>query len=66
VWGNFRLEELQERDTSNVKGTIGGTADDGILVYKYIPKVGREAKGVPEAEYPVVVPHAEESKIVPS
>lgn len=66
VWGNFRLEELQEVDTSNEKGTIGGTADDGILVYRYIPKVGTEAKGVPEAEYPIVVPHAEESKVVPS
>lgn len=67
VWGTFRLEELQDEDDPSAEsGTIGGTADDGILVYRYIPKVGREEKGVAEAEYPVFVPHAAESKVVPS
>lgn len=66
VWGNLRLEELQEEDNSTEKGTIGGTADDGIIVYRYIPKVGTNEKGVAEAEYPVFVPHAAESKVIPS
>lgn len=66
LWGNFRWEELEDEDLDSDKGTIGGEADDGILVHRYMPKVGREFKGEPEAEYSVFVPHAEESKVIPS
>ncbi|RJE26863.1 FAD binding domain protein [Aspergillus sclerotialis] len=66
VWGHFSWEDLIDEDPTGDTGTIGGTQDDGILVYRYIPKVGREFKGQPEAEYPVFVPHAQESKVVAS
>jgi hypothetical protein len=66
VWGHFELEDLEDEDPAADKGTIGGEDDEGILVYRYIPKVGRATKGEAEAEYPVFVPHAQESKVVPS
>ena len=66
VWGHFEFEDLEDQDPAADKGTIGGEDDDGILVYRYIPKVGRDTKGEAEAEYPVFVPHAQESKVVPS
>lgn len=66
VWGHFELEDLEDQDPAADKGTIGGEDDDGILVYRYMPKVGRDTKGQAEAEYPVFVPHAQESKVVPS
>jgi hypothetical protein len=66
VWGHFELEDLENQDPAADKGTIGGEDDDGILVYRYTPKVGRHTKGEPEAEYPVFVPHTQESKVVAS
>ncbi|CAI7599603.1 unnamed protein product [Penicillium bialowiezense] len=66
VWGHFELEDLVDEDPAADAGTIGGEADDGILVYRYIPKVGTDTKGQAEAEYPIFVPHAAESKVVPS
>ncbi|KAJ6029972.1 uncharacterized protein N7446_000965 [Penicillium canescens] len=66
VWGHFELEGLEDQDPAADAGTIGGEADDGILVYRYMPKIGKECKGQAEAEYPVFVPHAAESKVVPS
>lgn len=66
VWGNFELEDLEDQDPGVDKGTIGGEDDEGILVYRYMPKVGRESKGEAAEEYPVFVPHAQEGKIVPS
>lgn len=66
VWGNFVWQNLEDQDPLTDKGTIGGEADDGILVYRYIPAVGADNKGKAEAEYPVFVPHAEESKVIPS
>ena len=66
VWGHFELEDLEDPDPALDKGTIGGEDDDGILVHRYVPKVGRDAKGEAEAEYPVFVPYAQESKVVPS
>jgi hypothetical protein len=65
LWSHFELEDLEDQDPAADKGTIGGE-DDGILVYRYIPKVGRHTKGEPEAEYPVFVPHAQEPKVVAS
>lgn len=44
TWFIYRLAGKVLEDTSNAKGTICGTADDGILVYRYIPKGGREAQ----------------------
>ncbi|ROV97543.1 hypothetical protein VSDG_04639 [Cytospora chrysosperma] len=49
---------LKEDDVSSEHGTIGGEADYGILVYRYIPSVGHP--GVADCEYPIVVPHEEE------
>lgn len=63
---DFALEGLENIDPAEEKGTIGGESDYGILVYKYIPAVGRDMRGVADVEYPVVVPHAEEAEVVPS
>ncbi|RMZ85619.1 hypothetical protein DV737_g566, partial [Chaetothyriales sp. CBS 132003] len=61
LWGNFRLDGLTEdNDLNSATGKITGEDDDGILVYRYIPRVGRDFKGQSEAEYPVFVPFAEE------
>ncbi|KAJ4129654.1 hypothetical protein NW754_003936 [Fusarium falciforme] len=63
-FGSLTLNGLREADPSSSKGTIGGEDDDGIFAYKYIPKVGE--RGQADAEYATFVPHAEESKVVPS
>ena len=63
---NFNLEGLSSVDPAADKGTIGGESDYGILVYKYIPAVGRNMRGKADCEYPVVVPHEEESHVAPS
>ncbi|KAJ9653757.1 hypothetical protein H2198_007104 [Neophaeococcomyces mojaviensis] len=54
TWGHFEWNDLQEDDISNVAGKMtGDDADNGILVQRYIPSVGRELKGQAEAEYTV-------------
>jgi 2-polyprenyl-6-methoxyphenol hydroxylase-like FAD-dependent oxidoreductase len=63
-FADFNLENLQVVDPKSEQGTIGGESDYGILVYKYNPAVGERGKA--DCEYPVVVPHAEEAKVVPS
>lgn len=55
---DVRLSDLEEDDVSSEAGTIGGEADYGILVYRYIPAVGQPGKA--DTEYAVVVPHEEE------
>jgi Acetoacetate decarboxylase (ADC) len=60
IWGNFTWDGLEEVDPSSTGGSISGEDDDGILVYRYIPSVGRENKGKADAEYPVFVPFKEE------
>lgn len=55
---DLRLAGLKEDDPSTEAGTIGGEADYGILVYRYIPAVGQPGKA--DAEYAVVVPHDED------
>ncbi|KAL2815825.1 hypothetical protein BDW59DRAFT_176011 [Aspergillus cavernicola] len=60
VWGRFRWEGLEDEDPE----AHVGPSDSGILVHRYIPKVGAEFKGQAEAEYPVTVPHADESKLL--
>ncbi|RMD44997.1 hypothetical protein DV735_g78, partial [Chaetothyriales sp. CBS 134920] len=61
LWGNFRLDGLKEdTNVGAATGKITGGDDDGVLVYRYMPRVGRDFKGQSEAEYPVFVPFAEE------
>ena len=60
IWGNFSWDGLAEVDAAAESGKISGEDDDGILVYRYIPKVGRADKGQADAEYPVFVPFAED------
>ncbi|TVY14426.1 FAD-dependent monooxygenase OpS4 [Lachnellula arida] len=60
-WGNFVLEGLEDSDPALDKGSISGEDDDGILTYRYIPKVGYAKRGEAEAEYPIFVPYAEDS-----
>ncbi|KIW99960.1 uncharacterized protein Z518_10888 [Rhinocladiella mackenziei CBS 650.93] len=60
-WGNFRLEGLTPvTDMKNVTGKISGEDDDGILVYRYVPKVGRANKGTSAEEHAVFVPYKED------
>jgi hypothetical protein len=58
---DFNLSGLSPFDASTEAGTIGGESDFGILVYRYIPAVGTSERGKADAEYPVVVPHSEET-----
>ncbi|OJJ47364.1 hypothetical protein ASPZODRAFT_166563 [Penicilliopsis zonata CBS 506.65] len=62
-WGNFLLQDLQQlqgKDAlESARGGISGENDAGILVYKYIPKTGRQNKNVAAEEYPVFDPFAE-------
>lgn len=58
---DLSLTGLEEDSVQSEHGTIGGEADYGILVYRYIPSVG--APGKSDAEYPIVVPHEEEAKV---
>ncbi|KAM3065714.1 hypothetical protein ACMFMG_011417 [Clarireedia jacksonii] len=57
LWGDFLLEGLTEFDPSSETGGISGEADDGILAYRYIPKVGFHNKGVTAEEYPIWDPY---------
>ena len=61
LWGNFTLDGLEpDTDLAAATGKVSGEDDDGILVYRYYPQVGRDLKGQSETEYPVFVPFAEE------
>ncbi|KAK8160895.1 hypothetical protein BKA80DRAFT_332551 [Phyllosticta citrichinensis] len=64
TFGELALEDLHEVDVGAEKGTIGGEADDGIIVYRYIPQVHN--RGQAADEHAVFVPHAEEGKVVPT
>ncbi|KAG7291214.1 hypothetical protein NEMBOFW57_001226 [Staphylotrichum longicolle] len=64
TFGSLALEGLREVDPAADKGTIGGEDDQGIFAYKYIPRVGERGKA--DVEHATFVPHAEESKVVPS
>ncbi|KAF2083822.1 FAD-binding domain-containing protein [Saccharata proteae CBS 121410] len=61
---DMALEDLEPLDVSEETGTFGGEADDGIMVYRYIPDVGNRGRAV--SEHAVFVPHAQESKVVPT
>lgn len=64
--GHFHLESLEDMDPENDPGVVCGEPSDGLVVHRYIPKVNHDRKGEAEAEYAVFVPHAAESKVVPS
>ncbi|KAK5954676.1 hypothetical protein OHC33_004400 [Knufia fluminis] len=55
TWGRFELNDLEEVNEMNgTTGKISGdTADEGILVDRYLPAVGRENKGKADAQYAV-------------
>jgi Acetoacetate decarboxylase (ADC) len=59
TWGSFQLNNLTPVESSaagrpGIKGSMtGDDSDAGILVHRYIPKVGREKKGQSEADYAV-------------
>ena len=63
-FGSVVLEGLTEVDPGEDKGTIGGEDDEGIFAFKYIPSVGERGKA--DVQHATFVPHAEESKVVPS
>ncbi|TKA80578.1 hypothetical protein B0A49_00630 [Cryomyces minteri] len=61
AWGKFTWEGLEEFDASAESGAISGdNAEDGILAYRSIPSIGRENKGIAEAEYTLFDPFKEE------
>ncbi|KAL1870818.1 hypothetical protein VTK73DRAFT_2410 [Phialemonium thermophilum] len=66
TFGTFTLEDLEEEDgpAAAEQSTLGGEADEGILAYRYIPRVGERGKA--DVEHAVFVPHAEEARAVPS
>ena len=60
TWGRFSLSGLKQIDPSSEGGNVSGENDDGIIVHRYIPKVGRSLKGKADADYPVFVPFIED------
>lgn len=64
VWGNFILSDLEEIDlaspSASASASISGEADDGIIVHRYIPAVGRDSRGRADADYAVFDPYKEE------
>jgi hypothetical protein len=64
TFAELTLPNLKADDPATEHGTIGGEADYGILVYRYIPAVG--APGKADAEYACVVPHDEDAKVQPA
>ncbi|KEZ43308.1 hypothetical protein SAPIO_CDS4752 [Scedosporium apiospermum] len=52
TFGTFLLDGLKEVDPSEDKGTIGGEDDQGIIAYKYIPRVGD--RGAPDVEHATI------------
>jgi len=61
TFANLSLANLTEDKPEMEHGTIGGEADYGILVYRYIPAVGQPNKA--DAEYACVIPHEEEATV---
>ncbi|KAJ0414605.1 hypothetical protein BJY00DRAFT_318689 [Aspergillus carlsbadensis] len=62
VWGRFRWEGLEDKDPA----AHAAPSEGGVLVHRYVPRVGAEGKGEAEVEYPVFVPNADESKLLVS
>ncbi|KAL4927325.1 putative salicylate hydroxylase [Aspergillus undulatus] len=66
VWGRFRWEGLEDEDPNANAGPGDSGVNGGLLLHRYIPQVGADRKGQAEVEYPVVVPNADESKVLVS
>ncbi|KAL3471858.1 hypothetical protein BJX99DRAFT_250144 [Aspergillus californicus] len=64
TWGRFRWEGLEDEDPAANAASADSVINDGLLVHRYIPKVGADCKGEAEVEYPVIVPDADESKLL--
>ena len=62
-WGTFKLTGLKEQSVGDAGNVSGDDADDGILVYRYMPTVGRDGKGTAAEEYPVYVAFKEEKPV---
>ncbi|KAI0839463.1 hypothetical protein F5Y06DRAFT_265479 [Hypoxylon sp. FL0890] len=61
-FADFSLENLREVEGSAPPlAPAEAGADDGLLLYRYMPTTGRP--DVAEVEYPVFIPYAEERKI---
>ncbi|EAW22075.1 putative salicylate hydroxylase [Aspergillus fischeri NRRL 181] len=59
LWGHFLLEDLVEVDPASTPGGFSGEADEGILVYKYLPQTGRLNKNKAAEEYAAFDPFSE-------
>lgn len=66
VWGRFRWEGLEDEDPNANAGPGDSGVNGGLLLHRYIPQVGADCKGQPDVEYPVLVPNADESKVLVS
>ncbi|KAF7588819.1 hypothetical protein BBP40_005173 [Aspergillus hancockii] len=65
LWGRLSLTGLEERPEFQQPNS-GSGQQQLLLVHRYMPCVGKDRKGVPEAEYPVVIDSAEDYRVVPS
>lgn len=55
TWGRLELNDLEESSKMNgTTGKIAGdTEDEGVLVDRYMPSIGKENKGMADAQYAV-------------
>lgn len=61
TFADLTLPCLQADDPATEQATIGSGADQGLLVYRYIPAVGEPGKA--DAEYACIVPHEDEFRV---
>lgn len=66
VWGRMTLTGLKEAKHDPEQSTTASPTDEGLLVHRYMPRVGNDQRGKPEAEYPVFVNFGQEQVTVPS
>ncbi|KAL4790685.1 hypothetical protein BDV19DRAFT_401896 [Aspergillus venezuelensis] len=66
VWGRFTWEGLEEQDPNAGSKPGDSGVNGGLLIHRYVPQVGADKKGKAEVEYPVIVPNADESKVLVS
>ena len=66
VWGRLNLTGLEETSQEEQQTNGATKTPPNLLLHRYMPCVGKDQKGIPEAEYPVVVDSAQDLTIVPS
>ncbi|GMF73139.1 unnamed protein product [Aspergillus oryzae] len=66
VWGRLNLTGLEEKSEEETQTNGSTKTPPNLLLHRYMPSVGKDRKGTPEAEYPVVVDSAEDLTVVPS